>query len=214
MEIYGGSATVEAAIKPLPTTTEIELTLNGENLNSREVFDDFFGFAVASGTADLAATLTANGNSRPEFLSTLNGKTRFSIKNGAVSQLDILRTFADASEATSEGWKDGTTPFTELRGSFRITDGIAETNDLSLWSKELSIAATGETDLLREAIEFKVSHESSTAAAPASLPVPVVIAGPWKKPKIYPDMPGILENPEAAYKALRQIAVPVPPPAD
>jgi hypothetical protein len=34
--------------------------------------------------------------------------------------------------------------------------------------------------------------------------VPIVIEGPWNDPRIYPDIKGILENPEAAYKQLQQ----------
>ena len=38
----------------------------------------------------------------------------------------------------------------------------------------------------------------------AGLGVPVVIDGPWNDPRIYPDIAGILQNPEAAYKQLQQ----------
>jgi hypothetical protein len=34
--------------------------------------------------------------------------------------------------------------------------------------------------------------------------VPIVIEGSWNDPRIYPDIKGILENPEAAYKQLQQ----------
>jgi AsmA protein len=31
-------------------------------------------------------------------------------------------------------------------------------------------------------------------------PVPIAVTGPWDRPFFYPDIPGILENPVAAYK--------------
>ena len=37
------------------------------------------------------------------------------------------------------------------------------------------------------------------------LGVPIVIAGPWAAPKIYPDIKGILENPAQAYEQLREL---------
>src|SRR5262249_47629757 len=34
---------------------------------------------------------------------------------------------------------------------------------------------------------------------------PVVLSGPWSSPKIYPEIQGILDNPEAAYGKLREM---------
>ena len=33
--------------------------------------------------------------------------------------------------------------------------------------------------------------------------IPVVIDGPWAEPRVYPDMAGILDNPDAAYAKLK-----------
>jgi AsmA protein len=41
------------------------------------------------------------------------------------------------------------------------------------------------------------------APDPAGLGVPVVIRGPWAEPRIYPDVAGILDNPEAAFAKLK-----------
>jgi AsmA protein len=43
------------------------------------------------------------------------------------------------------------------------------------------------------------------ATDPVGLGIPVVIDGPWAEPHIYPDMAGILDNPDAAYAKLKQM---------
>ena len=43
------------------------------------------------------------------------------------------------------------------------------------------------------------------AADPVGLGIPVVIDGPWAEPRIYPDMAGILDNPDAAYAKLKEM---------
>jgi AsmA protein len=43
------------------------------------------------------------------------------------------------------------------------------------------------------------------ATDPVGLGIPVVIDGPWAEPHIYPDMAGILDNPDAAYARLKQM---------
>jgi len=40
---------------------------------------------------------------------------------------------------------------------------------------------------------------------PVGLSVPVAIAGPWAEPRIYPDMTGILDNPDEAYAKLKEM---------
>ena len=43
------------------------------------------------------------------------------------------------------------------------------------------------------------------ALAPIGIGVPVAVQGPWGAPRIYPDMAGILDNPDAAYAKLREL---------
>jgi len=43
------------------------------------------------------------------------------------------------------------------------------------------------------------------ASDPVGLGIPVVIDGPWAEPRIYPDIQGILDNPDAAYAKLKEM---------
>jgi hypothetical protein len=81
----------------------------------------------------------------------------------------------------------------------------------------LTITGSGQADLLRRALDFKVVP--TLAAAPAGEPaaneaaalaVPLVVKGPWGSPKIYPDIAGILENPRAGYDTLNKLRAPTP----
>ena len=44
-----------------------------------------------------------------------------------------------------------------------------------------------------------------SAANPVGLGIPVAIEGPWAEPRIYPDVAGILDNPDAAYAKLKEM---------
>jgi AsmA protein len=43
------------------------------------------------------------------------------------------------------------------------------------------------------------------AADPVGLGIPVVIEGTWAEPRIYPEIQGILDNPDAAYAKLKEM---------
>jgi AsmA protein len=40
---------------------------------------------------------------------------------------------------------------------------------------------------------------------PVGLGIPVMIDGPWADPRIYPDIAGITDNPDAAYAKLKEM---------
>ena len=42
-------------------------------------------------------------------------------------------------------------------------------------------------------------------ADPVGFGIPVIIDGPWSEPRIYPEMSGILDNPDQAYAKLREM---------
>ena len=73
------------------------------------------------------------------------------------------------------------------------------------------MAGTGTADLAGKTLQFRVEPKlvlslegQGGAADPVGIGVPVVVQGPWGAPRIYPEVAGILENPEAAYAKLRE----------
>jgi AsmA protein len=44
-----------------------------------------------------------------------------------------------------------------------------------------------------------------SAANPVGLGIPVAIEGPWAEPRIYLDVAGMLDNPDAAYAKLKEM---------
>ena len=52
---------------------------------------------------------------------------------------------------------------------------------------------------------FALRHALPAVADPVGFGIPVVIDGPWAEPRIYPDMAGMLDNPDAAYAKLKEM---------
>ena len=72
------------------------------------------------------------------------------------------------------------------------------------------MTGAGRVDLLRKRLAYRVVPKvaSTPGGELAGLAVPVIVIGPWANPKVYPDMQGILENPQAAFDALNKLGVP------
>jgi AsmA protein len=64
------------------------------------------------------------------------------------------------------------------------------------------MSLTGTVDLLRRALDVKAELQPPETAP---LPVPMIVQGNWAAPRIYPDIPDILNNPEGGFARLRPI---------
>ena len=74
------------------------------------------------------------------------------------------------------------------------------------------MTGVGTIDLGTKQIAFRVEPKlvmttegQGRASDPVGLGIPVMIDGPWAEPRIYPDMAGILDNPDAAYAKLKEM---------
>jgi AsmA protein len=74
------------------------------------------------------------------------------------------------------------------------------------------MTGAGTIDLAAKTLAFRVEPKlvmstegQGRVGDPVGLGIPVVIDGPWSEPRIYPDMAGILDNPDAAYARLKEM---------
>jgi AsmA protein len=113
------------------------------------------------------------------------------------------------------GWQESetlSTDLTQLSASFKIDKGQAQTTDLNLVGPLVRMTGSGTIDLATKQIGFRVEPKlvmttegQGRAGDPVGFGIPVMIEGPWTEPRIYPDMQGILDNPDAAYAKLKEM---------
>jgi AsmA protein len=119
------------------------------------------------------------------------------------------------ASGTLSGWQDDnqqTTDMTQLSASFRIEKGKATTTDLNLVGPLVRVTGSGSIDLAEKTLALRTEPKlvmttqgQGRTSDPVGLGIPVVIDGPWAEPRIYPDMAGILDNPDAAYAKLKEM---------
>jgi len=194
----------------------LQFSVNGENLAADKALLAAVGLGDVSGKLSPSLSVNATGRTLAELISTLKGQASLRIVSGAIKGVDLPAAFGKVANTILEGWgsdQRASTSFDALSATFIIADGIAETSNLILTSPALSFTGKGEADLLRQAIDLKVdpqlvvSGADATAPQFATFPVAIQVKGPWGAPRIYPDMPGILEDPAAAYAALKKLGL-------
>jgi AsmA protein len=152
--------------------------------------------ASASAARPTSISISARGASQQELVARLRGRAHVRLATARASTSTSRRCSATSpAKSPTAGRRRGRRDAVhaaggELRGQ---ADGIAETEDLQAARAGRQGQRTGSVDLLSPA-------RSGCGRDPAdepteTLPVAVVIAGPWSAPKIYPDVTGILDNP-------------------
>jgi AsmA protein len=90
------------------------------------------------------------------------------------------------------------TEFTELAIPFTLTDGVFATQESRLTSLFLRTEATGQADLARETLDFRVQPTfvnalkgQGAAEERAGVMVPVLVSGTFDQPRFAPDLKAI-----------------------
>ncbi len=207
---FSGASLMIDGSGPVPG---ISISLKDAEFSSPKDYSVLPEAAWLDGNGLLSATLEARGHTQQEMVSTLSGELQVSLAGGALKGISIPRSVAIVSREIQEGWatdEQSSTEFTTLKTDFAIADGIASIKTLKLESPSLSMSATGGIDLLRQALDLRVDPRLRTGngGEMAGLPVAIVVQGPWGRPRIYPDVAGILTNPKAAFESLRTDGLP------
>lgn len=213
--LYGGKANGDILVSENQGEPGIRATFEGQGIDAKRLLHDFAKFDHIDGHADITLSVEASGRNQQELVGALKGQAGFTFADGTVRGVDADKLLRGVSQGVLTGWQQAAnnqTPFKELKANFSLSDGIADNKDFELTGPRIHIAGGGSIDILKREIDFKVEPQAlsdTDATAPSwagQLPVPVIVRGAWSNPKIYPDIAGILENPAAAYRALKSLS--------
>jgi AsmA protein len=157
----------------------------------------------------------SSGTSQRAIMSNMAGTAFVVFQDGAIKGLNVAQMIRSLTASTLSGWQESeekATDLSQLSASFKIDKGQAQTTDLNLVGPLVKMTGAGTIDLGTKQIGFRVEPKlvmttegQGRASDPVGLGIPVMIAGPWGSPRIYPEMQGILDNPDAAYAKLKEM---------
>lgn len=214
--LYGGTVRGKLDLLPSarrsPPSFAAAVTLDGVNVD--QLLTKLNGSSRLSGTADFTTTLTGPVLGGEALMAALDGEGRFMFRDGAVKGVNIAAILRRAKSLL--GRPSGTveegpaqTDFTELSGSFRITDGVARNDDLKMLSPLLRVTGKGSANLASQIADYRI--EAALVAdltgqggvmQRRGLVVPVNVRGPFSNLSYEPDLAGLaLGNVDAARQA-------------
>jgi AsmA protein len=173
------------------------------------------GFDKLDGKLQAKLGGRSTGASQRAIMANLNGTAFVNFQDGAIRGLNVARMIRALTTSPLSGWqetRDEQTDLTQLSASFKIDRGQATASDLTLVGPLVRVSGTGMVDIANKSLALRVEPKlvmttegQGRTSEPVGLGIPVAIDGPWDSPRIYPDMAGILDNPDAAYAKLKEM---------
>jgi AsmA protein len=204
-----GALSVDAS-SPVPADT---MQVRLDAVDALALLSDVADFDSLEGKMQADIDVNATGNSQRAAISTLGGNVAVQLSNGAVRGIDVAKLMHNLTSTILNGWQQDAsdkTPLTDLDATFRLADGVATTDDFTLAGPVVRMTGAGSVDLGAKTLQLKVDPRILTGAQTASDPaqatglgVPVRIEGSWGYPRIYPDVAGILNDPNGIYSQLK-----------
>ena len=217
-ELYQGHYKGDINLDARGKTLKVSINELLDKVQVEPLLTDMQGEAPISGTTMFQAKLTGDGATVAQIKQSLNGSGKFSFLNGAVKGVNIAESIRQAKAAMSGKKLPASnepveTDFASLTGSFKMTKGIVNNQDLAMMSPLLRINGAGKIDLPKEGIDYKLKVsivETSSGQAGKDLAdlngltIPVQITGTFDTPKPSVDM-AELATEEVKSKASKEL---------
>jgi len=212
--LYGGSGNTTIVIDASGKTPAQRVKVSLAKFDAYSFLKDAADFQSLEGKGTISLDLSGHGASQRAIVSALNGNANLEFTNGAIRGVNVAKMIRNLDTGIVEGWQGATTEktdFASLGASLKVAKGSATTQDLHLIGPLVRMTGAGTVDLPAKRLNFKVDPQLVASLKGqggkedlSGLGVPVMIVGPWAKPKIYPDIKGILEDPQAAIQNFKQ----------
>src|SRR5215213_240895 len=206
-----GDLTVDVTAASPTYTMRADLT----GVRALPLMQGIADFDKIDGKMQTKISVRSSGTSQRAIMSNMAGTAFVVFQDGAIKGLNVAQMIRSLTASTLSGWQESeekATDLSQLSASFKIDKGQAQTTDLNLVGPLVKMTGAGTIDLGTKQIGFRVEPKlvmttegQGRITDPVGLGIPVMISGPWGSPRIYPEMQGILDNPEAAYAKLKDM---------
>lgn len=215
MSLYSGIGVGVLSVDGSSSTPSLEAFFRLDGIDALSFLSDAVGFSRLEGTGSLSFDIRSTGGSQAALMAALAGKGSTDFRNGAIRGIDIPKMVRGLSVETLLGWQqsgDEKTDFSQLSGTYTIDKGILTNQDLLLIGPLLRVTGTGTVDIPKKTLAYRVDPKivASLEGQGGSqdlegFAVPIRVEGPWSRPRIYPEIEGILQDPQKALDQLRKL---------
>ncbi|MFT4116741.1 AsmA family protein [Bradyrhizobium sp.] len=212
---YGGQVSGEVILDATSGSPSFAMHSDLVGVRALPLLQGLADFDRIDGRLQAKLALRSAGTSQRALMANMQGTAFANFQDGAIRGINVAQMIRSLTSGTLSGWQQGeqqSTDLSQLSASFRIDKGQAVTTDLNLIGPLVRVTGAGTIALDTKMMGFRVEPKlvlttegQGRTTEPVGFGIPVMIEGSWSQPRIYPDMAGVLDNPDAAYARLREM---------
>lgn len=150
--LYGGSIAASATLDSKAQPAKLSLNSNIDQLPIDRLLTALGEEAPITGKLKLDSQLNTSGNSERQWISQLSGKANLEIIDGTLPDSNLEQQLCQAiatlnRKSLSQDYSRTSTPFTQLKTSASLRNGVATTPDVQIAIPGLRIKGKGTLDL-------------------------------------------------------------------
>jgi len=200
----GVNATITLDVSGEKPGISIRSTL--KDIAALPLLESVAGFDRIEGRLQASIAVDSHGHNQQAVMSNLQGVVSLDFRDGAVRGINIAQLIRSLTSNPQGSQQSGTqkTDLSQLSASFSIDKGRAVTSDLKLIGPIVRVTGAGTVDLGAREMALRVEptlvmtlEGQGRGSEPGGFGMPLMISGLWSNLHIHPDVPGMLNSPEA-----------------
>jgi len=212
---YGGQASGEIIVDGSSGSPTYAMHADIIGVRALPLLQATANFDKIDGKMQAKIGLRSSGASQHAMMANVSGTAFVIFQDGQIRGLNVAQMIRSLTASTLNGWQEQqeqATDLSQFSASFKADHGQAVTTDLNLVGPLVRVTGAGTIDLGTQMMGFRVEPKlvmttqgQTRTSDPVGFGIPVMIEGSWSSPRIYPEMQGMLDNPDAAYAKLREM---------
>jgi AsmA protein len=186
----------------LAANTNFAADLNLGNINANELLKNTVNFKYIEGIAGCNISINGHGTNRNEILSSLNGHGNVLISEGHLLETqDVsVKFFRNMEKRALE--KIG---FQNLKGSFKINNGVIYNDDLEVKTNLASIKGKGRISLPKNVIDYRIMPENMVNPKLVTPNLAILVEGDLNHPQYRLDLGSIINRELEKHPAVKKL---------
>ncbi|ASX10682.1 AsmA family protein [Aeromonas dhakensis] len=206
--VAGGKVTASGVLDARQKPARYQAHKRVQEVDVRPLLQTLAQTDLLEGKGDLEVEVQGAGLSELALRSRMQGKVNLKLSDGALHGINLAEMIREARATLTGKGVDQVkearkTDFSALTASFRIADGVAQSDDIQLFAPALRVKGQGQTALVPETLDFLFLTsvvESSKGQGGKDvdelkdITIPVRIGGHWQAPSYRLDVKALLSN--------------------
>ncbi|MGC2047445.1 MAG: AsmA family protein, partial [Gallionella sp.] len=197
-KLYQGSMNGSLSVNAQGTPS-IAIIQNLNGVNVAPLIKDAANLDMMEGKGNVGVNLTTQGNTVSAMKKALNGSVSVNLADGAIKGINLTK-LVQGIQNLSKDTKAQTlgvdtseqTEFSEFKANFKVRNGVAHNDDLSVKSTVLRVSGNGDIDIGHDSMNYNAKAALAKTEQGRTATLPVNVSGSFDALKFKVDYGALL----------------------